>query len=261
MKKLFASLPLILVVAGASASSLPPCAPAPDFVDQFSQFDCVVENPGGAVVVTNSTLETVTFMDTPITQRVDQYSTTLIAILNGTQTIFSEVLPVQISDPSAIAAILNADGILTADHATFGSPQLISSSVAQTGSQTDFSAIPPEAFDNFGNVCGFAVAVPQLMSTVSALTTTAFGPATIQVGACETDQFNILPNQSDINIETSIDYFVPRTVTTTNTFLTSQTFQIDGVSQLADVPEPATGSMFLAGGLALALLLRKRILA
>jgi hypothetical protein len=243
-------------IAAAWASPLLPCAPAPDFVAQLGQFDCLVDNPGGSLLVSNSTLITTTFIDTPVNQRVDQYSTMLIAIINGTQTVFSDVLPVQISDPSAIAAILSADGILTADHATFGSPQLISTSVSQIGSQTDFSAIPQQVFDNFGNACGFAV--NGVMDTVSVSTTTTLGPVTIPVGPCNTDQLSILPSQTDINVENIVDYFVPRTVTTTNTFLTSQTFEIDGATDLADVPEPATAGMILAGGLGLALLLRKR---
>src|ERR1035438_419400 len=50
----------------------------------------VAPNPGGQDVVTNSTTSSYVTVQTPVTQQVNQYSTTLKAILNGSQTVFQQ---------------------------------------------------------------------------------------------------------------------------------------------------------------------------
>jgi hypothetical protein len=86
----------------------------------------VAPNPGGAIVITNSTTATITYADTLVTDDVDDYSTTLLALVNGSQ-VSSVTLLAPYSDPTVAAAIATADGILTGDGATFGSPSLLSS--------------------------------------------------------------------------------------------------------------------------------------
>ncbi len=49
----------------------------------------IAPNPGGSIVVTNSTTSSYIYVDTPVTDRVDNYSTTVLALLNGNQ-VFSE---------------------------------------------------------------------------------------------------------------------------------------------------------------------------
>ena len=57
-------------------------------------------------VITNSTSSSTSgYVDTPVTQRVDQYSTTIEAILNGGSTVYDQTFSAPYSDPSVQAAI------------------------------------------------------------------------------------------------------------------------------------------------------------
>jgi hypothetical protein len=103
-------------------------------------------------------------------------------------------------------------------------------------------------------------------------TTTTFGPAAIQAcigGGFEcvfggdpgthADVFLILPAQLDIKVNTNNEFAIDRNVTTTNTYLTTQTYDILGTTTSA-APEPS--SFLLAGICLLALALagiRKRL--
>jgi hypothetical protein len=99
---------------------------------------CLAFNPGGAVLVTaHDELSSYIAVDTPLTQHVNQYSTTLIAKLNGNQ-LFSQTLGAQFSDPSVQAAILSADALLTGQGATFGAPSLASGSTVLLNSQVSY---------------------------------------------------------------------------------------------------------------------------
>jgi hypothetical protein len=94
----------------------------------ISHAQTVAPNPGGTIVVTNSTTSTISYAGAPVTQRVDNYSTTLLAAFNGGQ-VFSQTFPAAFTAPSVQAAIVQADGILSGDGATFGSPSLTSNTV------------------------------------------------------------------------------------------------------------------------------------
>jgi hypothetical protein len=62
------------------------------------QPDCIAANPGGQLVVTNSTTSTYVAQDTPVGQQVNQHSTTLKAILNGTQNVYQQTFAVAFTD-------------------------------------------------------------------------------------------------------------------------------------------------------------------
>ena len=61
--------------------------------------NCYAPNVGGSVVVTSSTTSSFVNLDTPLTQRLDQYSTTLRVTLNGTQTILLQTFGAGFNDP------------------------------------------------------------------------------------------------------------------------------------------------------------------
>ncbi len=209
----------------------------------------VAPNPGGASVVTNSTTATISYADTLVTDNVDDYSTTLLALVNGSQ-VSSVTLLAPYSDPTVAAAIATADGILTGDGATFGSPSLLSStSVLQSSIVTP----PSESYT--------CETVPGTDFTVGTVTTaTIFGPATITVGDCNQDTFNVLAGQTDINVNTNLQYTVPVETITTDTYLDSATYEIAGTKALAPgvTPEPASVELLLSGLGAIAWRLRKR---
>ena len=205
----------------------------------------IAPNPGGAVVTTNSTSATIGYVDTPVTQRVDLYSTTVVALQNGSQ-VFSQSFSAPFSDAAVQAAIVQADGILSGRGATFGAPALTSNNSVLQSSVT----APPPTY-----TCLQAESIGTLTGVQTVAGTTTFGPATINVGDCQSDTFTVIAGQSDINVNADNGFAVARNVVTTNTFLTTQTYVITGTGGTAGtaaVGAPALSGWGLAG---LALLL------
>jgi hypothetical protein len=200
----------------------------------------VAPNPGGSVVVTNSTTATIGYVDTPVTQRVDFYSTTLLALLNGNQ-VFSQTFLLPFGDAAVQAAIAQADAILAGGGATFGAPFLFSNMSALQSSVTT----PPPT-----STCLIESSIPlnsHATGATAVTTTNTFGPAVVMVGECQSDIFTVLSGQLDINVNTDFVYAVPRNIVTTNTFLTTQTYEITGTTPNSSVPEPATSGLLLLG--------------
>src|SRR5579872_7359022 len=81
-----------IAIQAGLASSFPACS----FPNRTA---CLLPNPGGANVVTNSTTSSYVAQDTPVSQQVNQYSTTLTAILNGSQTVFQQIYALPFTDP------------------------------------------------------------------------------------------------------------------------------------------------------------------
>jgi hypothetical protein len=212
----------------------------------------VAPNPGGSFVTTNSTTATITYADTAVTDTVDDYSTTLLALVNGSQ-VSSVTLLAPYSDPTVAAAIATADGILTGDGATFGSPSLLSStSVLQSSVVTP----PSESY-----TCETAEATGSTYITGYTVTTPGiFGPATITVGDCNSESFFVLAGQLDINVNTNNAFTIPVETVTTDTYLDSATYEIAGTTEVAPgvTPEPASVELVLSGLGAIACGLRKR---
>lgn len=177
----------------------------------------VAPNPGTPTVYTASTTTSYVYVDTPVTDRVDNYSTTLLALLNGNQ-VFSETFSVPFSDSTVQAAISQADSILSGDSASFGSPALISNSSVLQSSVTS----PPPTYSYAGGP-----APGQLVTNIISTTTGTFGRATVVTGTCQSEILYVYAGQMDTNIYTQ--YSVPRNVVTTDTYLDSQTYEIAGL--------------------------------
>jgi hypothetical protein len=202
----------------------------------------IASNPGGAVVVTNSTISyTSGFVDTPVAEQVNNYQTTIRAVLNGSNQVYTATFQSPFSDPAVQAAILAADNILSGDGATPGSPFLFSDSTSLSDTQVT------------NLVTGTSLNGEQVVSTV-----TTFGPAFIAVGDQQSDLFTVIAGQTDINVNTENFYATDRTVTTTSTYLTTQVYEIDGSTSISGVPEPATWTLMGLGLAAVAVKSRKR---
>ena len=211
------------------------------------QAQTVVPNSGASTVVTNSTTAMITYIGTPVIQQVNDFATTVSAQLNGTF-VFSETFAVSFGDPTVQAAVSAADTILAADGASFGAPQLLSTSTVLQSSVTS----PTTTY-----TCQTVPATGATGSTTFS-TVTTFGPGTIVVGPCQSQLFNILAGQTNININNAVSYSVPNDAVTTNTNLTTQLYQISGTttssgptSSPSPVPEPGTAGLVLVGCAAL----------
>jgi hypothetical protein len=119
-----------LAIQSGQATTLAPCTSS-------STTLCLISAPLQSTVTTGSETTTYVAMDTPVTQSVTEYSTTLIATLNGHQ-IFSQTFAVQLSDSSVQAAISLADSLLVGDGASFGAPSLASESDSLLGTQVSY---------------------------------------------------------------------------------------------------------------------------
>jgi len=203
------------------ASTLPACGSPP----------CLATNPGGSLVTTNSTTSSYVAQDTPVSLRVDQYSTTLSAILNGTATVFQQTYAVAFSDPTVQTAVTSADAILTADHATFGAPVQTSTSTALQSSQVSWTLTSDTTSTG----------------TVTTTSTVTFGPAGITVGENQTEVLLVLAGQEDININTNTQYYAARNDVTTSTYLTTSAYTISGTASVSPTPAPASWMLLLIG--------------
>jgi hypothetical protein len=193
----------------------------------------VAPNPGGQNVITNSTSSSYVTVQTPVTQQVNQYSTTLKAILNGSQTVFQQTYTVAFSDPAVQAAVSTADAILTGDGASPSAP-----------AQTSTSTVLQSSLVSNGPI----VQSTQATGNVSVTTVDTFGPATIMVGDNQSDTFTVLAGQEDINVNTNTEYYAYQNVTTTNTYLTTQTYTISGTAAaVSATPAPASWLLMLTG--------------
>ena len=156
---------------------------------------------------------------------MDDYSTTLLVLLNGNQAS-SQTLSLPFGDPTVQAAVSQAEAMLSGKGASFGAPRLTSNTSALQSSVTT-----PQTYT--GNCSTYSAGmVPYgTTSTVSFATTTYIGPQTIMIGNCQTQAFNIAAGAEDIDTVVTSTLNVPPL--TINTYLISQTYQLSGVTGAA----------------------------
>ncbi len=191
---------------------------------------------------TFSAAEIDTIIDTPVTQQVNAYSTTLTAQIEGGPVLYDQTFAVAFADPIFQSAIGAAESALTgAGAVSILGPTLLSNTNA-TSSTTN------------------TVQTGSMVTGTSFTTTEYIGPLTINVGdfgVCQsyppptgctggTDTpFIIPPGGVDYDtFELSlVDIYT--TTTTTTTDLLTQDYNLIGVP--AAVPEPSTWALICAG--------------
>jgi len=232
-----------MVIGVAQAQTLPPCT-ATGMLAQEAQSNCLVANPGGQLVITSSNTEVPTYVDTPVSQRVDQYQTTLIARSNSGVIVFQQTFAAAFNDPSVQSAVTQEQAQLSIQSA----PLLASSSTALQSSLVSYVQTSPTPTIN-SSCIQFGVAGTGTCSGVMVTDTTAetktFGPATIMIGENQSDEFIVAGGQEAIDVNDSFSYVVTRNVVTTNTYLTAQTYVLasfspcdvnrDGKTSVADI--------------------------
>ena len=182
----------------------------------------VEPNPGGSTVFTDSSTASASYVVTPVTQRLDDHTTTISATLGG-YSVYSIIFSLPFSDSTVQQAVASADAILTGDGASLGLPMLASNTTALQSSvtTTNTPSLSCAQLSSGGYV---------MTGTTTTTTTSVVGPTTIGVGVCLGDTCNVNAGQTDINVSFDNQYAVPETFTTTDTYLTTQSYPIAGTA-------------------------------
>lgn len=192
--------------------------------------------------ITTSTSSSEVLHDTLVTQNVDTYSTRLLAVLDGSTTVYDQTFNVAFSDPLVQAAVSAAQSALAAAAAPNG---VTTSGPTQTSTTTTLASSSANTV------------VDSTTSTVTQTTEITIGPGTVLIGNRDLGgtPFQIVAGQSNININTHTQTDIFRTITTINTFLTTSVWTLLGSTVTSGggggggtVPEPSMLMLLLMLG-------------
>jgi len=198
----------------------------------------------GSITATTSTTHHDTFTDQFQTERVDTFLTRIVGRIDGGATVYDQSFNLAFGDPVVQAAVAAAQAAINAavnPDPPIAGPTLISSTELQIDTTTDL--------------------VSQLLIDIqqSVTTTTTIGPGTILIGENQSETFFVAAGTVNLNINTHTESFYDRLFLTTNTYLTTQTYELVGYPQpVAGVPEPGTLGLVGLGLAGLAALRRRR---
>lgn len=247
----------ILLCVHPGASAQPTCATVPT----------------AGFTATCSTSRAEVFADTLVRETTQTYSTRLLALLDGTTTVYDQTFAAAFGTPALDAALVAAQAALAAaglpDPVVVGVPVLASSGTA---------------------VIGSIVGAPVVTGTTQSSTTSAgitVGPGTLLIGdlglctgtgpiftTSPDSGFGVPTNcsggspqtfaviQGEINTNTNVNTLttISRTITTTDTLLTTALYTLTGTTQRStSVPEPGTLALASLALPALALARRRTI--
>ena len=213
-------------------------------------FTALADVGGGSTNTTTYTTSTKNIYDTTnatATQQVDTFAVELIGRMQGSSTaLYDQTFNVAFLDPTVQAAVLTLEGVLTTNGATsFVGPNLFSSNTSLINSLVQTSA-------------------PVILSTdVSFATTLYIGPQTIMIGDNQLTSFAVAAGAQDYDTLVTTLIHQATTTTTTNTYLTSMVYEVEGVAGTgpAPVPEPATLGLMAVGLLGLSGVARRKRIA
>ena len=217
------------------------------------------------VTATASLAEVDTILTTPVTQRVDTFSTELRARMVTGGFLYDQTFAVAFSDPAVQAAITTAKGVLTgAGAVSFNGPFQFSNSQSLVSSNAN-TVINNTALSQ--SILNTEVFVgPQTISTGNfglCQSYTLDGSGHPVPAGCVADtppkfppfpgpfpftSFSIVPGGVDVDTLALQLVTINQTTTTTNTFLTTQVYEVDGFPQgVTATPAPPTLMLGLIG--------------
>ena len=178
---------------------------------------------------TVSTDSHTTFNETSQTERVDTFLTRITARIDGGATVYDQSFALAFADPTVQAAVAAAQAALNGavnPAPVITGPTLVSSIVSLVNSSTTTTETPNDA-----------------LTTQTVTIEETIGPNTIIIGNRDLGgtPFDVLSGTTNINFNVHTEFFVDRVTLTTDTFLTSQQYDLVGFpQQVAQVPEPAS---------------------
>ena len=180
---------------------------------------------GGGTNTTTYTTSTKTVYDTTntaVAQQVDTFAVELIAHMQGGSALYDQTFNAAFADPTVQAALVTAQGVLTANGAASFLQSLLSTNTSLTGSVVQTGAPVVTGSD------------------VSFVTTTYIGPQTIYIGDLQSIPFTIPPGGVDFDTLITSIIYQTITTTTTDTYLTKEVYELIGIPTATSVPEPGT---------------------
>ena len=202
---------------------------------------------------TTSSATVNTYNTTNVTQQVSTFQTELKARMQGGAYLFDQTYNVAFTDPSITAAITQAKSVLTSAGAvSFTGPTQLSSNqsttsatnTAQTGTQ---SQVLLGSADWIGPVtisigqrgaCASYTLAPVSTSNASGLIGSN-GSYALLSGCSGGQSYALASGSQDIDTLVTSLVTISQTVTTTNTTLTSQVYELDGLAAGATPTPPS----------------------
>ena len=217
---------------------------------------------------TVSTAEIDAYNTTNVTQQANTYKVELKARMLGGAYLYDQTFNVPYTDPSIQTAITQAKSVLTQAGALYfaGPTQLSSTQSTSAATNTVQTGQATQAYVGVLERVGPQVVaigslgICQTASVPPASTSTSFYP--VLTGCTGGEQVSLPPGVIDFHALTSSFVTIAQTVTTTNTTLTSQVYELDGSPTPISVPTLSQWALFLLAGLlavAGAFLLRRGI--
>jgi hypothetical protein len=187
---------------------------------------------GGGTNTTTYSTSTRTISDTTniaVTQQVDTFAVELIARMQGGSTLYDQTFNVAFTDPTVQAALVTAQGVLTANGAASFLQNLLSTNTSLFGSVLQTGSPVTTGTD------------------VSATTTMYIGPQTIMVGDNQSQAFTIVAGGIDYDTLVTTLIYQTITTTTTDTYFTKEVYELIGIPTATSVPEPGTLGLLAMG--------------
>lgn len=187
----------------------------------------------GTTTTSTSSAAIQTVNTTHVTNQVNTYQVELKARMQGGAYLFDQTYSLALSSPTVQAAITQAKNLLTSHGAvSFSGPTLLSSNqstttttnTVQNGMTDGTPIITTKTYigpitimiGNFGTCSGYTDSGPQGRPVPTGCT------------GGSTNTLNVVPGGEDIDTFVITPVTINQTVTTTNTTLTSQVYEIDG---------------------------------
>ena len=207
-------------------------------------------NPGGKTVVTTSCSQTQVVQTMTATNSVNTYQTTITAELGNGMFLFDASFDLPYSDASVQAAVVQAEAdLVSAGAASYSGPTLVSNTQSTSSSVTTVNSTPVDSgtfVDGTVTTYGPGIILEGNLGLCQGLVSNDSVTGSVPYGCSGPGiPFDVFAGQTDININVDEIFDVNQVTTTTNTTLTSQTYNLNGVASVAATPEP--GSLYLLG--------------
>jgi N-acetylneuraminic acid mutarotase len=212
-------------------------------------------NPGGSLVVTETTGSALAFQPATVTTATATAASTEIIGKYQGKVVYDQTFPAAYGTPTVQSAVTAANAAIVAaggSGAVIPAPALVSTSTSTSTASTSVYSRDPaapvatnESAVTFGPAIirvGFSdVSVTpygSLTSTDLTECTEASLPSSTIPTCYATDPglFQVLPGQEDINVNTTLSYFIDTATTTTTTTTTAAAYAIDATSSATATP-------------------------